>query len=374
MTAAGDNRVAWLSCYPAHYMRLFHRRIEERFPAELDFTYFGSQMAERSYETGALPIASRTLSGTCSPWEVANLLMRLNPRAIIVAGHSPLPLLHSALWGFANHRPVLYWADTNIHNVLSKNVFAQRIRRLLFGMFFKKMYRLLYPGTRTREFYSWACGQGVETGKLIWMPLPETASRTGDWCAARDNGDVFRVLYLGRVDAEKGVDRLVKAFAAIPLALRKDSRLCIAGDGPELAGIERLVDDLHLEGVVELPGVIPSDATHRVFRDASIFVLPSNREAWGLVVNEALASGLPVVAPYWVGATADLIVDGQTGIILRDNSPEEIARAIAFFLENPESAVRMGQAGRRLVEQGCWNLQGAIDAFAGILAALPHRA
>ena len=94
-----------------------------------------------------------------------------------------------------------------------------------------------------------------------------------------------------------------------------------------------LAENLKISGIVQFLGAVSSDETHLIYVDHDIFILPSRNEAWALVVNEALSSGLPVVIPYWVGAVPDLVIQGYTGFVMEDNEPETISRAIQKVIQ-----------------------------------------
>jgi glycosyltransferase involved in cell wall biosynthesis len=104
-----------------------------------------------------------------------------------------------------------------------------------------------------------------------------------------------------------------------------------------------------------------------LFAVADVVVLPSHTEPWGLVVNEALSSGRPVMAPHWVGAAADLLQDGVTGLVLSANSPEAIAAGLERALEMRATLSEMGRRGRALVAEGGWTLEGALSSWHRVL-------
>ncbi len=85
------------------------------------------------------------------------------------------------------------------------------------------------------------------------------------------------------------------------------------------------------------------------------------------MVNESLSSGKPVITPNWVGSCVDLIVDHETGIVLKDNQPNTIAIAMKFFIDNPTKAQEMGLAGRQLIRDGGWNIHQSVEVFSKIL-------
>jgi len=366
-----QTKIVWLSGYPAHYMRSFHCRLEQAYPSLINFVYIDDLNSSRSYEKGNLPDAKYFLNEHANWNVVTRILSKINPKIIIVSGHYPRPLLKAALWGFKNKIPVLYWSDTNLYDVLVKSNWQRCLRKLFFRWYFKRMHTLLHPGARTRDYYIWAAGRSTAS-KLIQMPYPAFVNQTVNLNQNVSRPiSTFRILYLGRLSPEKGVDQLIKAFAII-LSKKKSSnlRLIIAGDGPERLYLTQLATQLGLTAYVEFMGAVSSDHTEMVYKEASLFVLPSHIEPWGIVIAEALAAGIPVISPFWVGAVADLVINGVTGIVLRDNSPEEIARGMFEVLEKPEVIHRMGENGRKLLADGCWGINGALYGFNQVLERL----
>jgi glycosyltransferase involved in cell wall biosynthesis len=167
----------------------------------------------------------------------------------------------------------------------------------------------------------------------------------------------------------KCVSNLVKAFSLLPVEQQSRSRLDIFGDGPERPRLEREVAQLALGAKVTFHGAIASDRAVLAFRRANALVLPSTTEPWGIVVNEAMASGVPVIAPYWIGAIADLVREGETGLIAANNSPEALASAMTWAVLNRGAMHKMGQTARDLIVREGWSLDGAIAALSTLLSA-----
>jgi glycosyltransferase involved in cell wall biosynthesis len=138
---------------------------------------------------------------------------------------------------------------------------------------------------------------------------------------------------------------LLRALALVP---RRDSRLVIYGDGPDRDALRRLADELGLGGRVELPGYVaaPWDA----YAKASCFALTSRSEAFGNVVVEALASGLPVVSTDCGGPT-EILESGRFGEIVPVGRPDALAAAIGRALDQPgDPAPRIARAHTFAVE------------------------
>lgn len=148
------------------------------------------------------------------------------------------------------------------------------------------------------------------------------------------------VLYAGRLSPEKGVLDLVEAATGLPLV--------VAGDGPLR---DRVPDAL---------GFVPHDELERLFARSAVVVCPSHREGFGVVCAEAMAHGRPVVATA-VGGLRDLVVDGETGVLVPPHDPAALRAALELLLADRELRERLGRAGReRARESFSWARATAI--------------
>lgn len=166
-----------------------------------------------------------------------------------------------------------------------------------------------------------------------------------------------RVLFLGRLWREKGIDDLLAAAARVAPQLPALQLVC-AGDG-ELERVQALAQRLGLAGRVELPGWLDGEPKARALREAAVFVLPSYAEGLPMGVLEAMAQGVPVVASD-VGGVREAL--GDAGLLVAAGDVEALAGALAALLQDPARAAALGAAGRRRAE--------ALFAPAGVRAAL----
>jgi glycosyltransferase involved in cell wall biosynthesis len=153
-----------------------------------------------------------------------------------------------------------------------------------------------------------------------------------------------RVLYVGLLTPRKGVLDLIEASRTLRLA-GLDHDLCLLGGVPDEGPAAAEPVLAAAEGQAVLLGTRPPDEMPEAYSSADVFCLPSWWEAMPLSVLEAMASGLPVVATD-VGDVRRIVVDGETGFVVPAQSPEQLAAALRKVLEDPESARRMGRAGR----------------------------
>jgi glycosyltransferase involved in cell wall biosynthesis len=173
------------------------------------------------------------------------------------------------------------------------------------------------------------------------------------------------VLYVGRLVPEKGIDVLLDAWSEV----RQDATLALVGEGP-------LADRASATPRTRVIGPLPRAALPLAYATAEVVVLPSPatprfREPWGLVCNEAMHRGRPLVVTAAVGAAAGgLVRDGVTGLVVAPGDSRALAQAIDGLLDDPALRGRLGAAGR--VAVGAFNYDAMADGFhRAISTALP---
>jgi len=153
---------------------------------------------------------------------------------------------------------------------------------------------------------------------------------------------------VGRLVEVKQYHHLLTAFAALQ---RQDGvmpcRLVLIGDGPLRDKLTELAQQLGMQDHVHFLG--HQDHVHELLNLLDIFVLTSRSEGMSNTILEAMATGLPVVATD-VGGTRELVVDGQTGVLVPPQEPDQLAQALAVLLANPARRGEMGRQARQRVE------------------------
>jgi len=154
-------------------------------------------------------------------------------------------------------------------------------------------------------------------------------------------------LYVGRLSPEKGVDRLIQAWKLIQACGRT---LWIVGEGPERPRLEAMIREEEIANI-RFTGFLNQQEMAEIWTKSSCSIVPSIwKEPFGMVVLEAWAKGRPVVA-HRIGALPEIIADGVDGLLVPENSPGELAKAILLLLENPSRAGQMGRAGLEKLKQ-----------------------
>lgn len=176
------------------------------------------------------------------------------------------------------------------------------------------------------------------------VPLGIDVSRFAPAPVPRRAGAVPTLLFVGRLRYYKGLPYLLHALPQ----MHQPCRLLIAGDGPEAPRLRALVATLGLADRVTLLGDVPDADLPGVYQQADVFVLPSHlpAEAFGIVLLEAQASGLPVISTALGTATSTVNRHGQTGLVVPPADAPALAQATDWLLAHPQRARQMGAAGR----------------------------
>ncbi len=186
----------------------------------------------------------------------------------------------------------------------------------------------------------------ADAGKIDVVPYGIDA----DACARSAHPGAFRraigakgepiVGFVGRLTRQKGVDVLLRAFARVE-ARYPEARLVLAGDGPDRPALEQLARSLGLRRAMFLGW--RGDVSD-ILADVSLLAVPSRWEGFGLVALEAMALRKPVVAAR-VSALPEIVVPGETGLLVSSESEVELADALLSLISDPPRAERMGEAG-----------------------------
>lgn len=159
----------------------------------------------------------------------------------------------------------------------------------------------------------------------------------------------LRFLYCGQLILRKGVDLLCRAFDRL-VTLHPETRLTLAGEGPLREVLQSNLSDAARKRIC-FAGFQTVDRLPTFFELADVFILPSRHDGWGVVVNQALAAGLAVVATSAVGATHDLVHQNANGLIIEPGSEESLFDAMRLLCENRDQVRAMGQRSLEMMHR-----------------------
>jgi glycosyltransferase involved in cell wall biosynthesis len=214
---------------------------------------------------------------------------------------------------------------------------------------------------------------------LIWTPVERwdrvhivhCGIEPAEFAPRTHEGPGTRLLFTGRLAPVKGLPLLLEAFARLQ-ARHPTLTLAIAGDGPERPALEAQAQRLGIAPRVEFLGYRSSDHVRALLQESDVFVLPSFAEGVPVVLMEAMASGVPVVATR-VAGVSELVEDGVSGFVVPPGDADALERAISTLLEDARLRARFGAAGRATVEREFDVAREATRLAALITAALDGR-
>lgn len=282
---------------------------------------------------------------------VGRMIDTVRPEAVLIVGYSPA--FHRRAWIGAWRRglPILFRGETtDLAQTTRRDVAA--VRDVALRLAYRSCARVLYVGERARRHYR---AHGVADDRLVFSPYCVDATpfacaeddrmrlRTAARAELKIADDQLMLVFSGKLSDRKGVDTIVPAVRRLPPAIRDRVVIVCVGDGTLRPALEA---DAQAETPVPLIvlGVQPQAGLSRWYHAADLLLLPSRRsETWGLVVNEALQHGLPVVVSDHVGCAPDLI-DVNTGTMCDAGSIESLSAAMTRALV---------LVGRAEVRQAC---------------------
>ena len=188
--------------------------------------------------------------------------------------------------------------------------------------------------------------RGVDT-ELFRPELRSEAMRARLHGSHDDTGNLL--LYIGRLSAEKQIERIRPVLEALPQA-----RLALVGDGPHRQQLERLFDGTATTFV----GYLAGEELASAYASGDAFLFPSSTETLGLVLLEAMAAGCPVVGANR-GGIPDIVSDGENGCLYDPDDPTSLIRAVERLLGDPARRRELRQAARQEAER--WGWAGATE-------------
>ena len=291
------------------------------------------------------------------PWyrkifTIFNELRRHQFDIIIIPGYSYSMCWCALLYSKLTNRKVVVSCDSTTYDN-PKHWWKEWIKKL----FIAKCSAGMCYGIKSKEYL-------LELG----MPLNKIFMR----CQATDNQRIFNIndsamlnrecdqiqaklcphnfIYVGRLSKEKNLEILLSAYSKVKLknAQAADWGLIIVGEGPEKDNLQEFVKRMGV-GDVYFTGGKNWKEIPRYHALSDVLVLPSLSEPWGLVVNEAMVCGLPVIVSTHCGAAYDIVYEGENGFTFDPGDEQDLQKKLTFFVDQPQAAKKMGEQSLRII-------------------------
>lgn len=271
----------------------------------------------------------------------------------------------SGMWiglaALARRRPLIIWtgATRGEANIARSSRGLQRLFELVRRLMFRHAAAIVTYGTATRRYLAtWGVPMdkifaGTQVVPAAQLP-PPAADRTSLGVAGKTV-----VLSVNYLVPRKGLDVLIRAFRKVA---GPDDMLVLVGSGPEEGALRRLADGDHR---ILFPGYRDGADKTAWYAAADLFVFPTLHDPWGLVVNEAMAFGLPIIATDAAGCAPDLVQ--SNGLVVPAGDVDALADALRQLLADEPLRQEMGQRSRAIIAN--YTVEAACDTF---LQAINH--
>jgi glycosyltransferase involved in cell wall biosynthesis len=343
-------RVAVVSPEPTPYRAPLFDQIAARDDVDLTVIYAGRSVADRSWSVvpqhrsvylHGLPLpGARKLVRHDYPVTpgIVRALHALHPDVVVVSGWSTFASQAAIAW--CRLRRVPYILHVESHDLEPRAGWRREVKRMVVPRLLRAAASVLVVGTAARESVT-TYGATPERVRVFanTIDVERWIERANALPRGVHEGVV--VLSVGRPVPEKGFDVLAAAASA--------------------AGVR-------LETVT---GGVPEDDLARRYVEADVFGLLSRHEPWGVVVNEAAASGLPLVLSDAVGAARDLLRDGENGFLVPAGDTDGAAQALRELAADPDLRRRMGERSRELVR--AWGYDASVENFVAAVREATSR-
>lgn len=295
--------------------------------------------------------------------DVLNKIKEFNPDKLIVFGWSFKSHLKSLRY-FKGKIPIYFRGDSHLLNSSS------RIKNIVRTIFLRWVYShidyAVSVGTNNRNYY---LRMGLSENQILFAPHAIDNSRFYDLnqesiafqrrleseLSIPDN--YLKFIYIGKFEYRKDLETLIKAKI---LLKDKPIALIIVGNGPDEQKLKQLAQD---DSNIHFMDFVNQSQVPAVYRCADVFVLPSISETWGLGINEAMCSGLAILASDKVGSAIDLV--NGNGYIFRNRDVQDLCDKMILMLKEPKEIEKFKIRSKELIQD--WSMDALIYSFEKIL-------
>lgn len=322
-----------------------------------------SEQLDRRFVPNWTPVQWRRKAGV----GYANLslireLAAFQPDHLLVYGYNQLAHWLAFSFAYMNGIPFSLRSDSNARLDQARG-WRSSARRWLVRRLVRTCHSLLAVGSMNRDYWH---RYGATNDQIVMAPFAVDNERIGQLAAssrrhrACNPGDPVHLITVGRLVPRKGIDRLLLAVNTL-VGEGCRLQLTVVGDGPERIRLRELQSP-SARRVTEWTGKISGDEVASRLGNADLFVHPSLYEPWGLVINEAMAAGVAVLAGADGGAAADLVRPGIDGWHFDDlTEPGVTASLRRVVVVGHERLAAMGCSARKRVAQ--WSFDRTVDGI-----------
>ena len=300
---------------------------------------------------------------------VGNALAKARADVILCGGYNYIASWQAQHWARSHGTPFFLWSESNTQDMRRYHALVEMLK----GKFLRRCTGFVVPGRSASEFLQ---THDVSSERIFTaVNAVDNDLFAGVASAARQNASQLRkelglplryFLYAGRLVREKGIFELLAAYATLDEQTRDQIGVVFVGDGASKTELEAQASSVS-RGMVKFIGFAHRERLAEYYALADALVLPTYSDTWGLVVNEAMACGLPVIVSRAAGCAADLIVEGWNGCVVPAGEIAPLASAMRELASRPELCASMGaNSAIRIAEYSpqrwCEGIVGMVEA------------
>lgn len=286
-------------------------------------------------------------------WGVKSALRRSCPDFIVCGGYNYVASWQSMSWARRNRVPFSLWCESTRRDFRR----AYPVIEFCKQQFLRRCDAFVVPGKSSLEYLT---ARGVPAELIFTAPnAVDTQFFKNRAAVIRKQAPTHRealalpprfFLYAGRLVREKGIFDLLDAYGALHPELKKNVGLVFVGDGPERSALMQRAAAIN-PGSIHVAAFAQREELAAYYALADAFVFPTHTDPWGLVVNEAMACGLPVIASEAAGCVADLVHNGWNGRVVPVGNVPQLASAMEELGQDAELRALMGRRCQELIKQ-----------------------
>ena len=274
--------------------------------------------------------------------DVIYQLWKQQPDVIICGGWHHFTHWLALVYAEITKTPLLIWSESTLKDERITSIIKHKLKSWIVN----QADGYIIPGTAQKNYL---LNLGAREDRIYMAPnAVDSAFFASQAQHYRQQKAVWKeklgikgcvILYLGRLIDEKGIPELLEAFTK--LSGNKQITLVIVGDGSRSQYYHSYTQQHKLDNVV-FTGFQPQSALPQYYGIADIFVFPTRSDTWGLVLNEAMAAGLPIVCSDAAGAAPDLVVNGENGYLVPVGDVEKLSEKLQILVEDENLREKMG--------------------------------
>lgn len=269
------------------------------------------------------------------PKDILKRLEFINPD-IVVGGEYNATVVLSYLWCKIKRKKYISWSDGTLNSERNINYLQRKLRHIIC----RGSNALISSSTRTKEAQIKYGAKSKIFISYLTIDIHKYMICKNEW-----NND--NIICVGSLIERKGVDLLFNAIKNV----RHHYVINIVGSGDELNRLKNIAKDLNIDSNIKFLGFKQRDELIELYKNSCLFVLPTREDCFGLVINEAMCAGLPIITSKYADGAYDLVDDGKGGYIIDPYDTDNFSEKLEELLSDKNKAEQMGRFNKEKIKK-----------------------